>query len=86
MSHYQVGLIVYLAHVGSFVPADFAAVTLMDAILALMPADLGNRSRESEFLADASWLAMALRHASPRSLLLMDEFPYFTDKVSLLNK
>ncbi|KAL5107411.1 hypothetical protein TcWFU_001919 [Taenia crassiceps] len=77
----QVGLIVYLAHVGSFVPADYATIPLMDTILALMPADIEREAKTQEFLADASWLSAALRHASANSLLLLDEFPYFSDQV-----
>ncbi|KAM3174110.1 hypothetical protein ACTXT7_011184, partial [Hymenolepis weldensis] len=75
----QIGLIVYLAHVGSFVPADYAAVSLVDKILAQMPADM-DQQKEQEPVADASWLAMALRHTSKSSLLLLDEFPYINDR------
>ncbi|VUZ44815.1 unnamed protein product [Hymenolepis diminuta] len=76
----QIGLIVYLAHVGSFVPADYVAVSLVDKILAQMPADM-DQQKEQEPVADASWLAMALRHTSKSSLLLLDEFPYVNDRV-----
>uniref|UniRef100_A0A5K3EGB8 MUTSd domain-containing protein n=1 Tax=Mesocestoides corti TaxID=53468 RepID=A0A5K3EGB8_MESCO len=75
----QIGLIVFLAHIGSFVPAHSASISQLDTILALIPADLGRN--ELEPLSDASWLAMALRHTTPKSLLLLDEFPYFADKV-----
>ncbi|EUB64009.1 MutS protein [Echinococcus granulosus] len=76
----QIGLIVYLAHIGSFVPADYATTPLMDSILALMPAEIERQPKTQGYLADASWLAMALRHASANSLLLLDEFPYFSDQ------
>lgn len=32
----QIGLIVYLAHIGSYVPAKFAKIGLFDKILTLM--------------------------------------------------
>lgn len=75
----QIGLIVYLAHTGSFVPAEYASVSLVDTILSQMPADM-EQQKESEPLADASWLASALRHTSKNSLLLLDEFPYINDR------
>ncbi|VDO05187.1 unnamed protein product [Rodentolepis nana] len=75
----QIGLIVYLAHIGSFVPADYAAISLVDKILAQMPADIAQQ-KEQEPIADASWLAMVLRHTSKNSLLLLDEFPYINDR------
>ncbi|VDM17363.1 unnamed protein product [Hydatigera taeniaeformis] len=78
----EIGLIVYLAHIGSFVPADCATIPLMDAIMALMPADIERQAKTQEFLSDASWLATALRYASANSLLLLDEFPYFSDQVA----
>ncbi|VDK24011.1 unnamed protein product [Taenia asiatica] len=81
----QVGLIVYLAHIGSFVPADHATIPLMDTILALMPADIEKHAMTQGFLADVSWLSVALRHASTNSLLLLDEFPYFSDQVRKAN-
>lgn len=57
----------------------------MDTILALMPADIEKQTKTQEFLADASWLSAALRHASTNSLLLLDEFPYFSDQVRKTN-
>nr|CDS30299.1 mutS protein 5 [Hymenolepis microstoma] len=75
----QVGLIVYLAHIGSFVPADYAAISPVDKILAQMPADI-NQQKDQEPIAEASWLAMVLRHTTKNSLLLLDEFPYINDR------
>ncbi|BHF69794.1 MutS protein msh5 [Sparganum proliferum] len=78
----EVGLIVYLAHIGSFVPADFASLPQMDAILAWLPADFGADAGSSKFASTISWLTMALKQGTPRSLLLLDEFPYLNDKIT----
>lgn len=52
-AHLQVALIVYLAHVGSFVPAERAVIGLTDRILTRLPGgELGVRQGTSSFLAD----------------------------------
>nr|VZI05904.1 unnamed protein product [Spirometra erinaceieuropaei] len=80
----EVGLIVYLAHIGSFVPADFASLPQMNAILAWLPADSGADAGSSKFTSTISWLTMALKQGTPRSLLLLDEFPYLNDKMDTI--
>ncbi|KAL4579994.1 hypothetical protein LXL04_016166 [Taraxacum kok-saghyz] len=69
----QVALIVFLAHIGSFVPADAAKVGLTDRIFCAM----GNKSataEQSTFMIDLHQVGMMLRHATSRSLCLLDEF------------
>ncbi|XP_039800385.1 DNA mismatch repair protein MSH5 isoform X2 [Panicum virgatum] len=69
----QVALIVFLAHIGSFVPADSAIVGLTDRIFCAM----GSKSmttEQSTFMVDLHQVGTMLRHATLRSLCLLDEF------------
>ncbi|KAI5018773.1 hypothetical protein ZWY2020_043661 [Hordeum vulgare] len=69
----QVALVVFLAHIGSFVPADSAVVGLTDRIFCAM----GSKSmttEQSTFMIDLHQVGTMLRHATSRSLCLLDEF------------
>ncbi|GJM88972.1 hypothetical protein PR202_ga05561 [Eleusine coracana subsp. coracana] len=69
----QVALVVFLAHIGSFVPADSAIVGLTDRIFCVM----GSKSmttEQSTFMIDLHQVGTMLRHATSRSLCLLDEF------------
>ncbi|XAR56702.1 hypothetical protein NMG60_11037280 [Bertholletia excelsa] len=69
----QVALIVFLSHIGSFVPADAATVGLTDRIICAMGSKLMT-AEQSTFMIDLHQVGMMLRHATPRSLCLLDEF------------
>ncbi|KAL8195595.1 hypothetical protein R6Q57_025998 [Mikania cordata] len=69
----QVALIVFLAHIGSFVPADSAKVGLTDRIFCAMGSKLMT-AEQSTFMIDLHQVGMMLRHATSRSLCLLDEF------------
>ncbi|KAF0923351.1 hypothetical protein E2562_006262, partial [Oryza meyeriana var. granulata] len=69
----QVALVVFLAHIGSFVPADSAIVGLTDRIFCAT----GSKSmttEQSTFMIDLHQVGTMLRHATSRSLCLLDEF------------
>ncbi|XP_020274527.1 DNA mismatch repair protein MSH5 isoform X2 [Asparagus officinalis] len=69
----QVALVVFLSHVGSFVPADGAVIGITDRIFCAM----GSKSmtaEQSSFMIDLHQVGMMLRQATPRSLCLLDEF------------
>lgn len=69
----QVALVVFLSHVGSFVPADAAVVGMTDRIFCAMgskPMTTG----QSTFMIDLHQVGMMLRQATSRSLCLLDEF------------
>ena len=74
----SVGLVAYLAHVGSFVPADSAVIGLMDRIFAsASPAcfdSIAARDGRSSFARDVDEASRILHAASDRSLLILDEF------------
>ncbi|KAI0596613.1 DNA mismatch repair protein msh3 [Biscogniauxia sp. FL1348] len=68
-----VALLVLLAQVGSFVPADALRLTLADAIHTRMGARDNLFAGESTFMVEVSETARILRAATPRSLVVLDE-------------
>lgn len=75
----QVALIVYMAHVGSFVPADSATIGLTDKILTRISTRESVSRMQSAFMIDLQQIALALNSATNRSLLVLDEFGKGTD-------
>lgn len=70
----QVALIVYLSHIGSFVPARKATVGLTDLILTRMTTKESVCRSESAFCIDLRQMAFALGAVTRKSLVLVDEF------------
>jgi DNA mismatch repair protein MutS len=69
----QVALIVLMAHVGSFVPARSARISVTDRIFTRVGA-LDNLSQgQSTFLVEMQETANIVNNATPRSLVVMDE-------------
>ena len=75
----QVALIVYMAHVGCFVPADRATVGLTDKILTRITTRETVSRFQSAFMIDLQQVALAMRLATRRSLVIIDEFGKGTD-------
>ena len=69
----QNGLIVLLAQVGCFVPADAAEIGLVDRIFTRVGASDNLASGESTFLVEMNEAANILNNASEKSLILLDE-------------
>ena len=69
----QVGLIVLLAQVGSFVPADAAHIGVVDRIFTRVGASDNLAAGESTFLVEMNEAANILNNATARSLILLDE-------------
>ncbi len=69
----QTAIIVVLAQIGSFVPAERAAIGLVDRIFARLGASDDLHEGESTFMVEMREAAHILTHASPRSLVLIDE-------------
>ena len=69
----QVALIVLLAHTGSFVPAKHARIGPIDQIFTRIGASDDLASNRSTFMVEMSETAYILHHATPQSLVLMDE-------------
>jgi DNA mismatch repair protein MutS len=69
----QIGLIVILAQIGSYVPADSAEIGLVDRVFTRVGA-LDNLARgQSTFLVEMIETANILHNATERSLILLDE-------------
>ena len=75
----QVALIVYMAHVGCFVPADRATVGLTDKILTRIATRETVSRFQSAFMIDLQQVALAMTLATHRSLVIIDEFGKGTD-------
>ena len=69
----QIGLIVLLAQLGSFVPAAAARVGVVDRIFTRVGASDNLARGESTFLVEMNEAANILNNATPRSLVLLDE-------------
>ncbi|RDW66204.1 hypothetical protein BP6252_09839 [Coleophoma cylindrospora] len=70
----QVALIVYMAHIGSFVPALRATVGLTDRILTRITTRESVSRNQSAFMIDLQQVALATSLATHRSLIVVDEF------------
>lgn len=69
----QVAQIVLLAQVGSFVPATYARIGLVDRIFTRVGADDDLARGISTFMREMTETAYILRHATQRSLVVLDE-------------
>lgn len=69
----QVVLIVLLAQIGSFVPADSAEIGLVDRVFTRIGAHDAIHQGQSTFMVEMLETANILNNASPRSLLILDE-------------
>jgi DNA mismatch repair protein MutS len=69
----QVALIVLLAHIGSFVPAQSACIGKIDRIFTRIGAADDLASGRSTFMVEMTETASILHNATPFSLVLMDE-------------
>lgn len=69
----QVGLIQLMAQVGSFVPAAAASLGVCDRIFTRVGAVDDLATGQSTFMVEMNETANILNHATPRSLVLLDE-------------
>lgn len=69
----QVGLIVLMAQIGSYVPAQQAQIGIVDRIFTRVGASDNLALGESTFLVEMNETANILNNATPRSLILLDE-------------
>lgn len=69
----QVALIVLMAQIGSFVPAESVTMGIVDRIFTRIGAQDEIHAGQSTFMVEMVETANILNHASPRSLLILDE-------------
>ncbi len=75
----QVAMIVFLAQVGSFVPAEHATLGICDRIMTRVQTRESVSRQASAFMIDLQQIAFALQNCTARSLLVVDEFGKGTD-------
>ena len=81
----QIALIVYMAHVGCFVPAEKAIIGLTDKILTRIAARETVSKIQSAFMIDLQQVALAMSLATNRSLVIVDEFGKGTESCGTPN-
>lgn len=69
----QTALIVLLAHIGSYVPATYAAIGPIDRLFTRIGASDDLATGRSTFMVEMTETANILHHASEQSLVLIDE-------------
>lgn len=69
----QIGLLVVLAQIGSHIPADSCCMTIVDRIFTRLGAQDDIISGHSTFLVELNETSLILKHATPNSLVLLDE-------------
>jgi DNA mismatch repair protein MutS len=69
----QVAVIVLLAQIGSYVPAESAILGLIDRIFTRVGAQDDIATGQSTFMVEMVETSYILSHASPRSLIILDE-------------
>ncbi|MFN4182393.1 MAG: DNA mismatch repair protein MutS, partial [bacterium] len=69
----QAGLIILMAQMGSFVPADYARIGLVDSIFVRAGASDDITRGVSTFFMEMSETARILQLATPQSLIILDE-------------
>ncbi|KPP65000.1 mutS protein5-like, partial [Scleropages formosus] len=81
----SVGLIVFMALIGSNVPAKEAEIGLVDCIFTRMQSRESVSVGMSTFMIDLNQMAFALNHSTGNSLVLIDEFGKGTNTVDGLS-
>ncbi len=69
----QVALMVIMAQMGSFVPARSARIGIVDRVFTRIGASDDLASGQSTFMVEMTEVAQILKHATARSLLILDE-------------
>lgn len=78
----QIALIVYMAHIGSFVPAETAVIGLTDKILTRIATRESVSRNQSAFMIDLQQVALSMTLATRRSLVIIDEFGKGTNSIN----
>ena len=77
----QNAVIVYMAHIGSYVPAERATIGLTDKILTRLTTRESVSRNQSAFMIDLQQVALSMNLATRRSLIVIDEFGKGTNSI-----
>ena len=69
----QIALIIIMAHMGSYVPADYAKIGLVDRIFTRIGASDDLMTGQSTFMLEMSEVANILNSATEKSFIILDE-------------
>ena len=69
----QIALIIIMAHIGSYVPADYAKISLVDKIFTRIGASDDLITGQSTFMLEMSEVANILNSATDKSFIILDE-------------
>ncbi len=69
----QVALITLMAQIGSFVPADYAKISIVDQIFTRVGASDDLTAGQSTFMVEMSEVAEIVKNATANSLVILDE-------------
>ena len=78
----QVGLLVYMAHIGSFIPCSQAIISITDQIFARVSTIETCSRPQSSYQLELTEMASIILKATPKSLVLIDEFGKGTNPAS----
>ncbi|EFN76321.1 MutS protein-like protein 5 [Harpegnathos saltator] len=81
----QVALIVFMAHIGCYVPAKSATIGIVTHILTQLTSMTSVALSTSTFLEDMRQINSALYASTPNSIVILDEFGNGTSEVSGLS-
>ena len=72
----QIALIIYLSHIGSFVPADEAIIPLTDYLFCFFQTSksLSSQPFTSSFISETKKVAESLQKSTCNSVIILDEF------------
>lgn len=75
----QVALVTFLAHIGSFVPAQEAKIPLLDSIFSCIENVESVSINLSSFMISLNQLSCCLKYTTSKSLIVVDEFGKHTE-------
>ena len=79
----QVGILTYMAHLGSFLPCESAAISVVDRLLSQFSIVETCGVPQSSFQLDLTRMGSVLRSATAYSLVVIDEFGKGTERLPL---
>ena len=69
----QTAVIALMAHIGSFVPAEYANIPILDRIFTRVGASDDLSQGQSTFMVEMSEVSHILKNATDKSLVILDE-------------